>query len=189
MKPRYESFMAFKLLLNPKLTAAKQMPDVVKQIKGQMDIVLGPEREMVGPEGKKFTQRGNGMYDEYDKEVTKYNSQNWSYAAYLYRAKMLQFLARTIYTAPQPEGLSEEQQTELDGILEQFGKQIEDRAMKSLEQALKDAESKGAVNQWVTELRKAINQYKPKEYPLLKDEKRLVMDPTGTLTEPDKELR
>jgi hypothetical protein len=38
-------------------------------------------------------------------------------------------------------------------------------------------------------LRKAINQYKPKEYPLLKDEKRLVLDPSGTLPETDKELR
>ncbi len=189
MKPRYDVFMANKLVLNPKLTAAKQMPDIVKQIKAQMDVVLGPEKEIVGPDGKKFSQRGNGMYDEYDKEVTKFNSQNWSYAAYLYRAKMLQYLARTIYTSPQPENLSEEEQGQLDQILEQFGKQIEDRAMKSLEQALKDAESKGAVNQWVTELRKAINQYKPKEYPLLKDEKRLLMDPTGTLTEPDKELR
>ena len=189
MKPRYESFMATKLVLNPKLTAAKQMPDIVKQIKAQMDVVLGPEKEFVGPDGKKGTQRGGGMYDEYDKDVTKFNSQNWSYAAYLYRAKMLQYLARTIYAAPQPENLSPEQQEELDKILEQFGGQIENRAMKSLEQALKDAESKGAVNQWVTELRKAINQYKPKEYPLLKDEKRLVMDPSGTLPEPDKELR
>jgi tetratricopeptide (TPR) repeat protein len=189
MKPRYEAFMAFKLSLNPKLPASKQMPDIVKQIKGQMDTVLGPEKEIVGPDGKKSTQRGGGMYDEYDKDVTKYNSQNWSYAAYLYRAKMLQFLARTIYTAPQPENLTPEQQEELDGILENFGKQIENRAIKSLEIALKDAESKGAVNQWVTELRKAINSYKPKEYPLLKDEKRMVMDPTGTLPEPDKELR
>lgn len=188
MKPRYDQFMATKLVLNPKLTAAKQMPDIVKQIKAMMDIVLGPEK-IVETNGQKVSQRGNGMYDEYDREVTKFQSQNWSYAAFLYRAKMLQYLARTIYGAPQPENLSEEEQQQLDDILEQFGKQIEDRALKSLESALKDAEAKGAVNQWVTELRKAINQYKPKEYPLLKDEKRLIVDPSGTLTEPEKELR
>ena len=191
MKPRFDSFMGTKIAMNPKLPASKAMPEVIKQVKAMLDTLLGPEREVVGADGKKATERDNskGLYDEYDKAVTQYQSQNWSYAAFLYRAKMLQYLARTIYTAPQPENMSEEEQAALDEFLEKFGKQIEDKAIKDLTLALKDAEAKGVVNQWVTDLRKAINQYKPKEYPLLKEEKRLVTDPSGTLTEPDKELR
>ncbi len=191
MEPRYDSFLKTKIQPNPKLTPAKQQGEVIKQAKAMLDTLLGPEREVVNAEGKKSTERDNakGLYGEYDLEVTKYQSQNWSYAAYLYRAKLLQYLARTIYSAPQPENMSEEEQAALDEFLEKFGKQIEDKAIRDLTAALKDAEAKGAVNQWVTDLRKAINQYKPKEYPLLKDEKRLVLDPSGTLPETDKELR
>jgi hypothetical protein len=35
-----------------------------------------------------------------------------------------------------------------------------------------------------------MNKYKPKDYPLLRDEKRLEVSPAGTLPQPDnKELR
>jgi hypothetical protein len=85
--------------------------------------------------------------------------------------------------------MSPDEEEEYLNALEQFGKPIEDQALRSFVSALSDAESKGVVNQWVTELRKAVNRYKPKEYPLLKDEKRLVADPAGTLLQPDRELR
>lgn len=191
MKPRYDDFMKTKLATNMKLPKDKRMGDIQKQVRAMLDVVLGPEKIVESPDGKKQTVRDNskGMYDEYANEVGVYQSQNWSYAAYLYRAKMLQYLARTIYQAPRPDDLTEDQQQQLEDFLEAFGKQIEDRAIKSLTIALGDAESKGVVNQWVNELRKAINQYKPKDYPLLKDEKRLVTDPVGTLPQPDKDLR
>ena len=189
MKPRYEAFLATKLVENTKLPPAKRALDLQKQVLAMMDITFGPEKTVKKPDGTPETARGNGMYDEYANAVATFGSQNWSYAAFLYRAKMLQYFARTIYGAPVPENMSEDEQAAYEEILESFGKPIEDRAMKSLEIALKDAESKGVVNQWVTELRKAINQYKPGDYPLLKDEKRLVADPAGNLPQPDKELR
>ncbi len=189
MKPRYDAFVTMKLVENTKLPAAKRMPDVQNQLRAMLDIVLGPEKKLKKPDGTMDTSRGNGMFDEYLNTVAVYGSRDWSYAAFLNRGRMLQYLARVIYAAPQPGNLTEDQQTEYDDFMEKIGAQIENQAIKSLESALKDAEAKGVVNVWVAELRKAINQYKPKDYPLLKDEKRLTSDPVGTLPEPDKELR
>ncbi|MSP90291.1 MAG: tetratricopeptide repeat protein [Myxococcales bacterium] len=191
MKPRYDTFMATKLVENNKLSPTKRMEDLQKQVKDMMDVVLGAMVKQKNPQtgAMEETRTGkDGLFNEYKEKVAAYGSQNWSYAAYLYRGKMLQYLARSIYNAPRPE-MSDEELEQYEEILEQFGGQVENQAIRSLETALKDAESKGLVNNWVTELRKAMNQYKPAEYPLLKDEKRLTADPAGTLPMPDKELR
>lgn len=189
MVPRYQRFMATKIVANPKLSALKQAQDLQNQVKAMMDIVAGPEKKTKKPDGTVETSRGGGMFDEYKDAVAGYGSRDWSYAAYLYRGQMLVFFAKSIYGAPTPENMSPDEEEEYLNALEQFGKPIEDQALRSFVSALSDAESKGVVNQWVTELRKAVNRYKPKEYPLLKDEKRLVADPAGTLLQPDRELR
>jgi tetratricopeptide (TPR) repeat protein len=189
MKGRYDQFMTMKLVENTKLPAAKRGPDLQNQLKGMLDIVLGPEKKLKKPDGTMDTSRGGGMFDEYLNSVATFGSRDWSYAAFLNRGRMLQYLARVIYAAPEPQGLTDEQLDEYHNFMDMVGGQIENQAIKSLEAALKDAEAKGVVNQWVADLRKAINQYKPKDYPLLKDEKRLSSDPVGTLPEPDKELR
>ncbi len=189
MKPRYDSFVKMDLVENTKLPPAKRMPDLQNQLRGMLDIVLGPEKAVKKPDGTTEKARGNGMFDEYMNSVATYGSQNWSYAAFLNRGRMLQYLARVIYKAPEPQGLTDAQLDEYHNFLDQIGGQLENQAIRSLETALKDAEGKGVVNQWVSDLRKAMNQYKPKEYPLLKDEKRLTSDPVGTLPEADKELR
>jgi len=189
MRPRYDAFMATKLVENTKLVPAKRVQDLQKQVMAMMDVVFGPTKKVKKPDGTTEDVRGGGMFDEYANTVASFASQNWSYAAFLYRAKILQYFARTIYAAPKPDNLSEDEEAAYEEALEGIGRPIENQAMKSLEVALKDAESKGVVNSWVTELRKAINQYKPAEYPLLKDEKRLVADPVGTLPIADKESR
>jgi tetratricopeptide (TPR) repeat protein/TolA-binding protein len=191
IEPRYDAFMKMKLVENTKLAPSKRVIDMQNQLKAMLDIINGPERKVKNAtSGEMETVRGGGLYDEYETAVASYGSRDWSYAAYLYRGKMLTHQARTIYEAPRPDGLSDAEQEQYDDILEKNGAQFENRAIKSLELALKDADAKGVVNQWVTELRKAINKYKPNEYPLLKDEKRLTVDPPGTLTQPDtKELR
>jgi hypothetical protein len=190
MEPRYNAFMAMKIVENPKLAPAKRGIDMQNQVKAMLDIVVGAEKKTKNAQtGEMETARTGGMFEEYANSVGGYNSQNWSYAAYLYRGKMLQYLARAIYAAPEPQGLNDTELEEYHNILDAYGGQMENQAIKSLEAAIKDADAKGAVNQWVTDLRKAINQYKPKDYPLLKDEKRLTLDPVGTLTEPDKDLR
>lgn len=189
MRPRFDAFMATKLVENTRLKPDKRMEDMQNQVKKMLDTVLGPEQKIKKADGTEEMGRKDGLYDEYFNTVAIYGSQNWSYAAFLYRAKLLKHLARTIYDAPRPEDLSDEELEAYEEFLVNFGGQIEKQAIKSLEVALKDAEAKGVVNSWVTELRKEINVFKPKEYPLLKEEKRAIVDPVGTMTLPEKELR
>ncbi len=190
MEPAFDDYMAMKLKVNKRLSPTKQMAALQKEVRRMMDVALGKEVKKKNPDtGETYYQRDGGMYKEYFDKVAVYGSRNWSYAAFLYRAKMLIHLARTIYAAPTPEDLSEDEEEQLAEILEKFGGQIENRAMKSLELALKDAEAKGVVNEWVTKLRVAINRYKPAEYPLLKEAKRLTKYPKGTAPGAEKELR
>ncbi len=209
MKPRFDSFMAGKLVENTKLPPAKRMPDLQGQVKKMMDVLLGPEVKVKTDAGEgmvrcgdcggsaqcrtlacKEDPRQNGLYEEYLSAVALYGSQNWSYAAMLYRARLLKQFARAIYAAPRPADMSDEEVEAYEAFLEQLGAKFENRAIKSLEAALQDAEGKGVVNNWVTELRSEMNKYKPKDYPLLRDEKRLEVSPAGTLPQPDnKELR
>jgi tetratricopeptide (TPR) repeat protein len=190
MEPRYEAFLKMKLTPNPKLSAGKQIQQLQKQLRAMLDIVVGPEQKKKNPDtGQEYTVRDGGLYKEYLDNVALYGSQNWSYAAMLYRAKALQHLARTIYGVPPPEELSEEEEEAYAEAIESVGAQIENKAIASLEAALKDAESKGVVNEWVTKLRAAINKYKPAEYPLLKEARRLQADPQGVAPGPEKELR
>jgi tetratricopeptide (TPR) repeat protein len=191
MKPRYDQFMARKLEENNKLSATKRMEDLQKQVVDLMNSLLGPLVKQKNPQtgAEEQVRTGKeGLYNEYKDRVASYGSQNWSYAAYLYRGKLLQYLARAIYNAPRPE-MTDEELEAYEGILMQFGEQVENKAIKDLELALKDAESKGVVSNWVTELRKAMNQYQPAEYPLLKDEKRLTAEPSGTVPMAEPELR
>ncbi len=190
MEPAYNDYMARKLTVNPRLKPTKAMAALQKEVKAMMTTALGKEVKKKNPTtGQVYYERDGGMFKEYKDKVATFGSRNWSYAAYLYRAQMLVHLARTIYAAPTPKNLSEDEEEALAEILEKFGGQIENAAMKSLEVALKDAEAKGVVNEWVTKLRVAINRYKPKDYPLLKEAKRLTKHPEGTAPGAEKELR
>ena len=45
LEPRYDAFMKMKLVENTKLPAAKRQPDLIAQLSGMLDVVLGPERK------------------------------------------------------------------------------------------------------------------------------------------------
>lgn len=190
MEPRYEAFLRMRLVPNPKASSAKQIKELQTQLRAMLDVVLGPEMKKKNAEtGQEYTVRDGGLFKEYLDNVAMYGSQNWSYAAMLYRAQALQHLARTIYGVAPPEELTEEEETAYAETIEAVGGQIENKAIASLEVALKDAEGKGVVNEWVSKLRAAINKYKPAEYPLLKEAKELQADPQGTVPGAEKELR
>jgi hypothetical protein len=209
MRPRYEAFMATTLVENTKLPVAKRAQDVNAQVSKMMDVLMGPEVKVKaddGSEGKircadcppgnklcreqacKADQAANGMAVEYENAVAFYGSAAWSYAAYLYRGRMLKYFARTIYDAPRPE-MDETQVEEYEDFLERLGGKFENLAIKGLKAALDNADANGVVNSWVTELRAEMNRYRPKEYPLLREEKRAVADPPATLPMVEKELR
>jgi len=194
MEPHYKRFMATKIVENRRMSPSKAMAKMQKQVKEMVNDILGTPKKVQekDPETGKTVEkmkRVGGLYNEYLEKVAIYGSQNWSYAAFLYRAKVLQYMARTIYAAPTPEDLSEEEEEQLMEILETIGAQFENKALQSLEVAVKNADSRGVVNEWVTKLRAAINKYKPAEYPLLKEAKRMVATPDGTAPAPEQELR
>lgn len=190
MEDRYNKYLNSKLIEKKKLSPTKRMKDLQEQVKNMVDEATGKPTKRKNPEtGQPEEVRLGGLYNDYVTNVASYGSRNWSYAAFLYRAQVLRHLARTIYTAPTPKDLSDEEQEALMEVLEQIGGQIENRAISSLEIAMKDADSKGVVNEWVTKLRTEINRYKPAEYPLLKEAKRLVVDPPAVAPAPEKELR
>ncbi len=213
MQPRFDGFLDMKLLENAKLPAAKRMGDLQTQVKKMLDVLQGPEVKFKAPDGSQASMRcgecpmagpnmapcrasvckpeaqANGLYDEYYTAVASYNSQNWSYAAFLYRARMLKHFAKTIYKAPRPADMTDAEVEIYEEFLEKLGATYENRAIRDLGAALLDAETKGVVNNWVTELRSEMNKYKPKEYPLLRDEMRVDANPEGTLPQVEKELR
>ncbi len=190
MEPRYNDFLKTKLQPNPKSSAGAQIKQLQTQLRAMLDTVLGTETKKKNPDtGQEYMVRDGGLYKEYLEKVALYGSQNWSYAAMLYRAQALQHLARTIYGVQPPNDLTEEEEEAYAEQIEAVGAQIENQAIKSLEAALKDAEAKGAVNEWVAKLRAAINKYKPADYPLLKEAKTIMADPQGTPPSLDKELR
>ena len=190
MEPRYNAYLKTKLTENKRLSPSKRMTDLQKQVVFMVDSATGKMTKVKDPAtGQMVEKRVGGLYNDYVNNVAVYGSRNWSYAAFLSRAQVLTHLARTIYDAPRPADLTEDEEMAYEEVLESIGGQIENRAIKSLEAAMKDAIAKGVVNEWVTKLRVAINKYKPAEYPLLKEAKRIVADPPGIAPTAEKELR
>jgi len=166
-EPRFQAIMEFKFVMPKGKFNAKVLQ---KQI-------------------KTFYDEANGLYNEYMEVVTNYGSRDWSYAAFLRRGQILQAFARALYAAPMPPQFNDEEKGMYTEQIEGFARPIEDQAIKDFEIALKDAVANGVLNEWVTALRKAINQYKPAEYPLLKEQKNAPNFPDGTLPAPETELR
>lgn len=181
MKPRYEKFMGTRLQINRTLPEHKRANDLQNQVAAMMDVLLGPEKKVKKPDGSEGSFRGGGMYDEYGQTVSSYRSRDWSYAAYLYRARMLGHFAAILEERPLPDYVNDEEEPD---YLAPFVALLEDRAKKSLQFALADAANRGVVNQWVIELRKEATKYQSWEYRLLTEDKRLVTDPPGVLPQP-----
>lgn len=181
LEPRHTQVMTTKLEIDPRLRPIGQARRLLGQLRALWDLVLGPEKQIAKPDGTMATARGGGLYDEYE-TVLGFGSREWSPAASLYRARLLQHLARVLYEMPVPDKLPPKE-VESFGLTVAaiVGKPFEDRALSLLETALNDADAKGVANRWVTELRKQVNRYKPKQYPLLKEEKRLLLARPGPL--------
>lgn len=62
-------------------------------------------------------------------------------------------------------------------------------AIQVLKLAAAEADAKGVVNPWVNEIRRELNRLLPKEFPHLRDGKRIDANPRGTLPQVERELR
>jgi TolA-binding protein len=123
-------------------------------------------------------------------DVVPYKALEWTAAAFYRIGYLSQNFAKTIYEIPIPENLSDEPNIDAPEIIEKYGEPIserelytrqieewgmteENKAIKKYEEAIEGIKKLKVVNQWTKKILEALNDYKPAEYPLFKEEKRL----------------
>lgn len=107
------------------------------------------------------------------KNILTYQSYDWTIAAAYRLGDLYREFAQMLYAAPQPVGLSEEELEEFITQIENLGLQFEDQAIVAFEQAVIQARRLKVTNAWAEKALEAINRYKPADYPLYKETKRL----------------
>ena len=184
LKPRYDAFMASRLVANGRLLPAEQFLDLQNQVKALMDTVLGPEVAYTASGHAEATDRcgncpddearcrrwvcnaapkANGLYDEYLQTVASFGAQDWTSAAHLARPRLLMRFAQLIYGAPRPAGMPDEVAAVYEEFLARLGRGYEERAVQSLRWALGNADAHHVQNHWVTEIRAELAKYKPEQ--------------------------
>ena len=114
--------------------------------------------------------------------LTAYNSRNWTIAIMGRVADAHADFAQMMYKAPEPKGLSDDEFDIYVTMVEDFGLQYENEAIKRYEQAVLQSRRLKVTSEWTTYALQKINKYKPTEYPLFKEEKRkTVSDPFYTI--------
>lgn len=105
-------------------------------------------------------------------EIFDYKALDWTFAAFFRVANLYDEFAKTLYGAPVPETLSEDEQEIYRVELEDIGVRYEDTAVQRYQTAVEKARELKVQNQWTLRALENLNRYKPAEYPLLKKEKR-----------------
>lgn len=109
-------------------------------------------------------------------KVLPYKSFEWTLATLYRLGHIYQLLARALYDAPMPAGLAPDEEDVYRTQLEDIALVIEDEAVKRYEQAFEKAREFRVTNAWTRQILKALNTYKPGEYPLFKQERRVIAD-------------
>ena len=109
-----------------------------------------------------------GLY----KKVTRYQYNPMSVAAYVRMGQVPLDFAKMLYAAPDPPGYDEESLEIYTDQIETLATQTEDFAVEKLQEAVAAARRLKIVNDYSQLALTILNGYKPKEYPLLKSEKR-----------------
>lgn len=107
-------------------------------------------------------------------EVLPYKSFEWTLAAFYRLGHIYQLFAERLYEAPIPTSLSDDEQDVYRTTLEDIALPIEDEAVKRYETAYDKAREFRVTNLWTRRILQALNKYKPSDYPLFKEEKRVV---------------
>jgi len=109
-------------------------------------------------------------------EVLKYKSLEWTLAA-LYRVGgLFEVFAGALYDAPIPESFSDDMQDMYQTQLEDLALPLEDEAVKEYERAYAKAREERVTNAWTKRIVQSLNKFKPSEYPLFKEEKRVAAE-------------
>ncbi len=111
------------------------------------------------------------LQTEYE-SLVPYKAFGWTIAAFHRIGQLYKLFAKMLYDAPDPPGLDDEQMDEYRTMVEDEGLKWENVAIERFEVAVKAARDLKIVNNWSQVALKALNKYKPQEYPLFKSEKR-----------------
>ncbi len=95
------------------------------------------------------------------KNVAIYGDPYWTVASLYMMGRTFTELVNTLYNAPVPSNLSEEEKEVYRQVLEEKAYPLEDKASALYEKCIALAEEKNIDNQWVREARKAVHSFKP----------------------------
>lgn len=125
----------------------------------------------------KTLQRKEAMLYELEKayiDIFPYKALDWTFAGYFRIGNIYQEYAKTLYSAPVPDSLTEEEEDLYMTELEDAGLRYENTAIERYETTLAKARELKVTNEWTRRALESINKYKPAEYPLLKQEKQVL---------------
>lgn len=109
-------------------------------------------------------------------QVIQYKSVEWTLATFYRLGQLFQYLASALYEAPIPDDFSEEEEESYRTQLEDIAMPVEDEAIKRFEFAFEKAKEYQVINKWTKKILSSLNKYKPSDYPLFKEEKRVFVE-------------
>lgn len=105
--------------------------------------------------------------------ILPYKSYDWTAAAFFRLGYIYQEFANTLFKAPIPETLSEEEKDIYLIQLENEGVKYENIAIERYTKTVEETKKLKIVNKWTKMALENLNKYKPDEYPLFKEDKSL----------------
>ena len=107
------------------------------------------------------------------KKVIDYGVVEWIHASLYKVARAYELFADALYQADVPQMSEEEMETYRQELDNEAARYLE-VAQKSYRQMIEAARATNISNEWVNKAREAMNRYSPQEFPLFKEEKRVV---------------
>ncbi|HYI01164.1 tetratricopeptide repeat protein [Hyalangium sp.] len=160
------------------------------------------DRLKIGGKGKalenSFAAKRNGVktVNEAYAKVYTYKRLEWTLAALYRRGYALERFANTIIETPIPpdvKRLGEEAVVAYQDLLAQNTASLEDAAVESYSATLQEARKNRISNEWTRRTLEALNRFRPKEYPVLKEPKQAIASDSaypeglvGTLLGPER---
>ena len=109
-------------------------------------------------------------------DIFPYKSVDWTVSAFYRVGRIWQLLAKAVYEAPIPDALSQEEVDIYRMQLEDIAMKWENTAIERYELTIKNAREMNVMNEWTKKTLARLNEYKPTEYPLFKEEKRFFLE-------------
>jgi cellulose synthase operon protein C len=113
-------------------------------------------------------------------QVFEYQNIDWTMAANFRIGSLFQEFASSLYEVPIPFAEDSEEYEIYRTSLEDIAIPLEDEAIVRYEKTISVAREQKLVNDWTKKTLEQLNQYKPQEYPLYKQERRAMS--SGSLT-------